>query len=151
MNPSSNLNGPTPSFLAMMPSYSNNSRQGDYAVFAEREVSIEGLSKALVLKSLYDYACGHGRALEEAPPELGLFVMRKPMDIKVAQRTIEEYKRDGRKLWFDYVNSKPIKTNISENTIDATSYDNNHGLGAANDAIMLARLSMAGQLEAKQP
>lgn len=151
MNPSSNLNGPTQAFLDHMPSYSNNSRKGVYATFARKKLSIAGLSKALVLKSLYDRACGHGRTFEELPPELRLFPMRKPMDINVAQRKIDEYRSEGRKLWFDYVDGKLIKTNISEDEIDATSYDNSHGPGAANDAIMLARLSMAAQLEAKQP
>lgn len=143
MNPTSNLTSATTFSSTQQRSPNDNSPQEASGIFAERKVSIAGLTKGSVLKHLFDNANGMGRELEITDHASTMLQLRETMDIDEAKCIIIDYNFSGRKLYFDYINGRPIKTDISGDSIDTESYDNYNGLGSASDAIAQARESKA--------
>lgn len=106
--------------------------------FVQHQVSIAGLSKALVLKCLWDSAKGEGVAFKNVPSARLTMGMLSEMDIKVAKQHCLASQYYVVPLSFDYVALKPIKTDIGGSSIDTRTYDRYHGNGCARRAIARA-------------
>ena len=137
MNPSANLSGKISlqqrSSPAMSPSSDGSCKAS--SSFGQHRVSIAGLSKALVLKCLWDSAKGKGVAFENVPSARLTMGMEQEMDIKVAKQHCLASLGYVIPLSFDYVAAKPIKTDIRWSSIDTRDYDKYHGNGCARRAI----------------
>lgn len=86
-------------------------------------INIAGLSKAKVLKALYDSAKPQGMGFLHFQPG--------PMDIEEAERIVSE--RFGCNQ--DYLKGRVLKIDISEDEFDPRLYDRDNGEGAAYRAI----------------
>ena len=152
MNPSSSLPGrisPQQRPFPTMPQASESGSHEAPSSFAQHQVSISGLSKALVLKCLWDNGEGAGEALEASPDAQMNTSIRQKMDIKVAEQHIQESRSSTRSLWFDYFESRPIKTDIGGEYIDTEIYDKIHGDDSGKRAIERA-VEMTRELEFKE-
>lgn len=96
-------------------------------------VNIKGLDKAEVLLALWEGSQIQGISF------LGLY--NKTMSLDEAKKEVEEKieieEKEGREgnLYFDYVNGKVIKCDISKDEFDPWLYDRDNGEGAAEKAI----------------
>ena len=120
---------------------SNDGSEGASGSFAQHKVDISKYSKPMVLKYLCDNARGQGPALSH--PHASVMAHRRPMNIFVLDRRIEENWSQGRGLYFDYLGTIPLKIDISGSELDTTEYDRYHGDGCAARAI--AKLETAVQ------
>ncbi|MBO9496370.1 hypothetical protein J7438_20135 [Thalassotalea sp. G20_0] len=116
---------------------STNDSQGASGFFGQHQVRISELSKPLVLKCLWDNAKGGGAAYCNIKNPAILMSMRllPEMDIKVAEQHIQNAQSKNLPLSFDYLDTKPLKINITGNDLDTQSYDYYHGDGSAKRAI----------------
>ena len=87
----------------------------------------------MVLKYLCDNARGEGPALSS--PHAHMMALRRPMNILTLDHHIEENLSQHRGLRFNYIDTIPVKIDISGSEIDATEYDRFHGDGCAARAI----------------
>ena len=94
-------------------------------------ICIRGLTKAQVLKALYDRAQPQGLSVFSARPG--------KLSMEEAQRIISEREDRGNGLYFDYVIGRPIKCDLSRDEIDPRLFDRDAGLGAAEYAILDAQ------------
>ena len=140
MNPSANLPGKIGlqqcSPPAVPPSSDGSCKAS--SSFVRHQVCIAGLSKALVLKCLWDSAKGEGVAFKDVPSARLTMGMSQEMDIKVAKQHCLTSLSYVIPLHFDYVDAKPIKTDIRGSNIDTRTYDRYHGNGCARRAIARA-------------
>lgn len=95
----------------------------------------------MVLKYLCDNARGEGSALSS--PHARMMALRRPMNILILDHHIEKNLSQGRGLRFDYIDTIPVKIDISGTELDTTEYDHYHGDGCAARAI--AKLETAMQ------
>ncbi len=147
MNPSANLPGKISLQQRSSPALSSFS-DGSYkasSTFGQHQVSIAGLSKALVLKCLWDSAKGEGVAFKDVPYARLTMGMLSEMDINVAKQHCLVSQGYVIPLCFDYVAAKPIQTDISGSSIDTRTYDRYHGNGCARRAIERAVMMRPNQ------
>lgn len=137
MNPPANLPGKTSLQQRSSPAVPQSSGGSCEASssFVQHQVSIAGLSKALVLKCLWDSAKGEGVAFKDIPSVRLAMGMLPDMDIKVAEQHCLTSLSYVVPLSFDYVATKPIKTDIGGCSIDTRTYDRYNGVGYGRRAI----------------
>ena len=154
MNPTSNfpsISGTQQQSTSTAQPPSNDGSGEASASFAQHKVDISKYSKPMVLKYLCDNARGQGPALSHL--HASVMALRRPMNIIVLDRRIEENLSQGRGLYFDYVDTIPLKVDISGSELDTTEYDRYHGDGCAARAIakletaVHTRISEAGVVE----
>jgi hypothetical protein len=99
-------------------------------------VSIRGLDKAVVLAALYNNAKPRGATfVKELSHEI-------EMTLEQAQEALElgdDLVRNGwnsPSLYFDYLNGRPLKVHLGEDSFDSSKYDRLWGQGAALDVIL---------------
>lgn len=86
----------------------------------EEQISLTGLSKAKVLMALYDRA---------KPQGLGMLYTPDPMTEDEAKKLLEQT------TYFDYVQGRVMKVELSGDSLDPVLYDRDNGIGAARSAI----------------
>lgn len=107
------------------------------------EINIEGLDKAAVLAALYNASQPLGMGFIRATPG--------DMSVEEARTYIEagdDHKRDfpevfanqKRDLYFDYLNGRVMKTDLSGDTLNTWGFDRDNGQGAAYYALLRAGL-----------
>ena len=89
-------------------------------------ISLKGLNKADVLSALYNCASSPGMG--------SLARDSKPMTREVAQKII-----DGGVTYFDYLQGRVMKVDISGNELDPWLFDRDNGSGVAERAINSVR------------
>lgn len=144
MNPTSNfpsISGTQQQSTSTAQPPSNDGSEGASGSFVQHKVDISKYSKPMVLKYLCDNARGQGPALSHL--HASVMALRRPMNIIVLDRHIEENLSQGRGLYFDYVDTIPLKVDVSGSELDTTEYDRYHGDGCAARAI--AKLETAVQ------
>ena len=144
MNPTSNfpsISGTQQQSTSTAQPPSNDGSEGASGSFAQHKVDISKYSKPMVLKYLCDSARGQGPALSH--PHASVMALRRPMNFIALDRHIEENLSQGRGLRFDYVDTIPLKVDVSGSELDTTEYDRYHGDGCAARAI--AKLETAMQ------
>lgn len=87
-------------------------------------VNIQGLSKAKVLAALYNKARPQGLGLLQFTPQ--------DMTEDEAKKIIEA---NGNNLYFDYLNGRVIKVDLSQDEFDPWGYDRDNGQGSAQKVI----------------
>ena len=85
-------------------------------------INIAGLSKVDVLQALYKNAKPLGMGM--------LHFVPGPMPAEQAQAMIDEGQ-----TYFDYVNGRVMKVDLSEDQLDPRLYDRDNGQGAAEKAL----------------
>ncbi len=120
---------------------SSNGSQGASAFLGQHHVSISEISKPLVLKCLWDNAKGEGVAFANINNPAILMAMRilPEMDIKVAEQHIQNAQSKNLLLSFDYLDTRPLKIDITGDNLNTQSYDHYHGEGCAKMAIEKAK------------
>jgi len=88
-------------------------------------VNISHLSKAEVLRRLYNASHPLGMGYLHFTPE--------DMTLEEAEDIIENM--DSKKLYFDYLNGRVMKVNITGDSVDPWGYDRDHGEGALEKLI----------------
>ncbi|MGC8662487.1 MAG: hypothetical protein ACP5RT_01735 [Candidatus Micrarchaeia archaeon] len=88
-------------------------------------ISIENLDKAEVLAALYNAAIPVGLGIFHYDP--------KPM----TQESAKEFLKA--QIYFDYINGRAMKIDLSGNDFDPTSYDENNGEGTAAFVVSILR------------
>lgn len=116
-----------------------NNFQGASSNFSRHKVSISDLSKPLVLKYLWDNAQGEGPAYKDNPGVSATMRFLPEMDIEAAQQYIQEALSNNKRLYFETLNGKPLKIDITDNVLCTLSYNNCHGDGTASRAIEMVR------------
>lgn len=137
MHPTNNISPQQGAPAKIEQSYNNGSGEA-LSPFAQHQISIAGLNKALVLKCLWDNASGAGKFLEALPLARLTMSVLDNMDIKVAEQLVQKSLSTKRPLDFDYVENKPIKTDIGSDFINSISYDHHHGVDSCRRAIQRA-------------
>lgn len=97
------------------------------------EVSIKGIDKAALLAALYNGSAPMGMGVFQARPEAMTIEQAREM-IGVGDdidRTIRKDKGPRRELYFDYVLGRPLKIDISGDTLQTGLYDRDNGQGSA--------------------
>jgi len=95
-------------------------------------MDITGLDKARVLKALWDHSMA---SMVQAM--CAIFGVALPeMSIDAAREIIDNRKSGGGNLYFDYVNSRLIKTDLGSNFIDLSLYYRDNGYKAGENAIL---------------
>lgn len=97
-------------------------------------VNIQGLSKAAVLAALYNVARPQGLGLLHYTPE--------PMteaEATVIVTAAEAHPRPYRPLFFEYLNGRVLKIDLSGDELDPWLFDRDNGQGACADAIARLR------------
>lgn len=84
-------------------------------------VNITGLSKAKVLKALYDNSHMQGMSFLAAPS--------RPITLKDCEEALKH------NTYFDYFYGRVIKVDLSGNKFDERLYDRDNGNGAAAKAV----------------
>lgn len=92
-------------------------------------ISLKGLDKALVLAALYNSAKPQGLGFLHFTPE--------DMTVAQAQDVLLEHPR----MYFDYVQGRVMKVDLSGDELDPRLYDRNNGEGAAQ--VVIERLRAA--------
>lgn len=101
-------------------------------------VKIEGLNKAEVLKVLFNNSKIQG--FNQQRFEMGLMEYPKDLTTEDAQNILNERIESGFKLYFDYLNGKVMKIDLtSDIEFDEWGYDRDNGEGAAQKAIDLLK------------
>ena len=90
------------------------------------KIDISGLDKARLLQVLYNAS---------RPLGLGFFTGCSPMTLEQAKEEI----KSSANLYFDYVNGRVIKMNLSGDTTDSYCYDRDNGPGVAAKVVALLR------------
>lgn len=96
-------------------------------------IDISKLDKAEVLAALYNRARTQGMGV----------LHYTPVDMPI--ETARELTAMGKHLYFDYVNGRVMKVNLSGDEFNPALYDRDNGEGAA--ASVLARLATNGTIE----
>lgn len=105
------------------------------------EINIAGLDKAAVLAALYNKAHVQGLGFLRATPG--------DMSVEEARTYLEKGDdhsqdfpsiMDARDLYFDYLNGRVMKVNLSEDVLETQNYDRDNGHGAAYAALQSAGL-----------
>lgn len=91
------------------------------------EITIEGLSKAALLAELYNRSQPQGRG--------HLIATSDAMTVADAQKLLDETP----KKYFDYVQGRVMKVDLSGNRLDPWMYDRDNGEGAAARAVEAVR------------
>ena len=86
-------------------------------------IDISEMNKAEVLAKLYNASRPLGMGLLHFTPE--------PMGVEEAQQLLEE------ETYFDYLNGRVMKVDLSKDTLDPWLYDRDNGQGAAASALGL--------------
>lgn len=107
--------------------------------FALRKISIAGISKAILLKCLFDNASSMGPAFCSNHSIAVATALTPKMDIEDVEKYIQECLHDNQILRFDYFNLIPLKVDISGDELISTEYDKLHGSGSAERAVEMAR------------
>lgn len=92
-------------------------------------IDISKMSKAEALMRLYN---GGFNDVNHGPFAGALQRLLPPMTLEEAQAIIAEH---GANLYFDYVNAKALKVDLSGDTLDPRWYDRDNGRGAAARAL----------------
>lgn len=103
----------------------------------ENAVNIQGLGKAAVLTALYNVARPQGRGVLHATSE--------PMTEETATVIIaaaEAEPRPYRPLFFEYLNGRVLKIDLSGDELDPWLFDRDNGPGACADAIARLRAQL---------
>lgn len=87
-------------------------------------ISIKGLDKALVLQALYNDSKQQGLGVLD-------FTGKKPMTLEEAKNILGE----NEDFYFDYLNGRVLKSDITEDEFDPWLYDRDNGNGAAKRAL----------------
>ena len=98
--------------------------------------NISGLSKAAVLRALYDASKQRELGGLGALDPRG----RRAMTLSEAQAVVEER---GDDLYFDYLNGRVLKVDLKGDRFDPRLYDRDNGTGAAQRAIGALRADRA--------
>lgn len=93
-------------------------------------INISGLTKAFVLKALYDGSKFQGFGFLQAKDS--------PLTLEEATILCERHKDSRGYIYFDYLYGKVMKVEISTNELDPFLYDRDNGEGAAERAILKA-------------
>lgn len=93
-------------------------------------ISLKGLDKAEVLAALYNCASSLGLA--------SLSRISKPMTAEMAQKIL-----DGGVTYFDYLQGRVMKIDLSGNELDPWLFDRDNGVGAAERAISTVRKTVS--------
>lgn len=103
-------------------------------------VDITGLEKADVLKALYDasHPLGLGRLDHRSSQPLPLEEARR---IITKLRTIWAERLPTRWAYFDYLQGRVLKVNLTGDEFDETLYDRDNGPGAAEQALASIRVT----------
>ena len=137
MHPTNNIS-PQKGAPAKMEQPNNNGSGEALSPFAQHQISIAGLNKALVLKCLWDNASGAGKLLDALPIIRLTMSVLDNMDIKVAEQEVQKSLSRKKPLDFDYFEDKPIKSDISSEFINPKQYDAYNGDGSCRRAIQRA-------------
>lgn len=91
-------------------------------------LDLKGLTRAEVLATLYNASRPQGMGFLQYKPE--------PMTVAQAQELLDTHpgKERGR-IYFDYLQGRVMKLNLSTDPIDPILYDRDNGQGAAQTAI----------------
>ncbi len=103
-------------------------------------ISIAGLDKAEVLARLFNAAAEHNPEMKEARKLMGSR-SRLFLPIALARELIA-----GGDLMFDYLNTIPLKLDLSGDTFDSSIFDRDNGEGLAERVIAAMRLSTKAPL-----
>lgn len=87
----------------------------------EKNIDISNLNKGGVLAALYNYSRPQGLGFLHFTPE--------PMSREEAEALLEE------DTYFDYLEGRVMKIDLSKDSFDPQLYDRDNGLGAAQRAI----------------
>ena len=137
MHPTNNIS-PEKGAPAKIEQSSNNGSGEALSYFAQHQISIAGINKALLLKCLWDNANGAGKYFKAFPFLQLTMSLLDNMDIKVAEQHIQRSLSTKKPLDFDYVENKPIKSDIRSEFIYSKPYDDHHGDGSCLRAIQRA-------------
>ena len=102
-------------------------------------IDISGLSKAEVLVRLYN---GGHNDVNHGPMAGILQRMMKPLTLDRAQELIDrqlalQEGRERKRIYFDYLDGKALKVDLSGDKLDPRLYDRDCGPGAASRALGL--------------
>ena len=95
-------------------------------------ISIEGLSKAEVLKALWDGSKAQG---------ISFLSIIDEMTLEIAEEQIEENINIIGEIYIDYCCGKFIKCDLTFDEFSPWSYDRDNGIGAAKRVIDILRAS----------
>ena len=90
-----------------------------------KAIDISGIDKAVVLAALYNAASSPGMAIRDRQPED--MTVEKAREILATGET-----------YFDYLGGRLLKIDLRTNLLDPYLYDRDHGVGAAETAIINA-------------
>ena len=112
-----------------------DSPQNASSKFAQYEVSIANLSKPLVLKCLWENAVGFS-----SNPGIPMVPALTPkLNIKDAERFIQECLHKKQRLYFDYFFFQLLRVDLTTGTLMTKDYDSIYGIGSAKKAVEKAR------------
>ena len=95
------------------------------------KINIAGISKADVLKALWDGSHAQGMSF--------LGMMDGGLTIELARNLVDKLEKAGGRLYFDYVMGHVIKCDITGDEFDPTLYDRDCGEGRAEEVIEALR------------
>lgn len=109
----------------------------------EGRVSIAGLDKAALLMVLYNGSCPQGAGwLQARRGNMTLEQAREAVGHRDdSSRRFGKDRRGNRDLYFDYVFGRPLKIDLSGDTMDTWLYDRDNGKGSAARLIDELRVS----------
>jgi len=91
------------------------------------KIDIAGMSKAEALCRLWN---GEPNSTHHGRFTTALQLLQKPMSIEAAERWVSEGS-----LYFDYVEGRALKVDLSGDVLDARLYDRDRSPGAASRAL----------------
>ncbi len=97
-------------------------------------VSIKGLSKAKVLAALYNNAKPMGMGFLRAVPG-NMTEEQAEKHLKSGDDHERDFGMNTNKLYFDYLNGRCLKVDLSKDEFDPWGYDRDYGKGAAQKVI----------------
>lgn len=96
---------------------------------ADGTINIAGIPKSEVIRRLYNG--GNFQPPINTPSGIIAAITPGEMSEEMAQRAVESNTR----LYFDYLNGRPMKADISGDVFDPRLYDRDRGAGAAARAL----------------
>lgn len=90
-------------------------------------IDIHNADRAEILVALYNRARPQGMGFMHHIPE--------PMDIDDARNLITDAQRAGKRIYFDYLNGRVMKVDLSSSPLYVRLYDRDNGRGAAASAL----------------
>jgi len=105
------------------------------------EISIKGLSKAALLAALYNHSRPMGMGMLRARHGN---MSHDEAAALIADPSQQDNGSRGSRLRFDYVNGRPLKVDLTDDTLHTGLYNRDNGPGAA-EAVVEALRARGGQ------